>query len=85
MRYLKNGRRLEEWAKEGVSDIAVVSPIFAIDCLETLLDCNVEQRERWMRLAGPDAHYVYVPALNADPEHISVLADLLQDEMRGWV
>ncbi len=76
---------LERWAAQGACDVAVVSPVFATDCLETLIDCGVEQRDTWKRLAGCDARFTYVPALNASHEHISVLTDILQREMEGWI
>lgn len=38
---------LEGWADTGVRDVAEVCPVFSTDCIETLVDCAVEQREHF--------------------------------------
>ena len=29
--------------------------------------------------------YTYIPCLNSDPQHISVLAQLAEEELSGWL
>ena len=80
---------LAQWAQEGVRDVAVAAPVFTADCIETLIDCDVEQRELFLRLceqhhpdAGP-ASFTYIPTLGARADHVSVLADAVEDYLRG--
>lgn len=76
---------LARWADEGVRDVAVVSPVFVADCMETLVDIDVEQRAHFLdRCAQHDpqaapASFTYVPALGARPDHVAVLADAVED------
>ena len=42
---------LEDWGGAGVS-VDVVSPAFTADCLETLEELNIENREMFMEAGG---------------------------------
>lgn len=78
---------LTQWANEGVNDVAVVSPSFAADCLETLVDIAIEQRGLFLeahRAAHPDgpaASFTYVPCLGRRSDHIALLADVATDAL----
>lgn len=85
----------EEWLKpyldeelaslpgRGVKRIAVVSPAFASDCLETLEEIAVQGRESFLHHGGE--HYTYVPALNDGDAHIDLLEKLARNELQGWL
>lgn len=75
-------KTLEKMAKEGLSSVDVVCPGFSSDCLETLEEIAGENREVFEEAGGKT--YTYIPALNDDPEHIQVLADLIQQHTQGW-
>jgi ferrochelatase len=62
--------------------IDVVSPGFAVDCLETLEEVDMENRERFLAAGGE--HFNYIPALNAIPGHVAALAALVHEHTRGW-
>jgi len=66
----------------GVREVTVVCPGFAVDCLETLEEINIENRAAFMRAGGE--RYEYVPALNAAPAHAHCLADLIAQRCQGW-
>jgi len=66
----------------GVDDVTVVCPGFAIDCLETLEEIDVENRQRFMQSGG--RKFSYVPALNASAGHVRFLADLICQHTQGW-
>jgi ferrochelatase len=68
--------------RRGVSDITVVCPGFAVDCLETLEEIAIENRDAFMAAGG--RKFLYVPALNARPAHAQVLADLIARNGQGW-
>jgi len=73
---------LLEWASDGVKRIDVVCPGFAADCLETLEEIAVENRDRFLAAGGEE--YRYLPALNAAPAHIEALAELVLRHAAGW-
>ena len=75
-------KTLEKLATEGVKGIDVVCPGFSSDCLETLEEIAVENRDVFVEAGGES--YSYIPALNDDAEHIQVLADLIQKHTQGW-
>jgi len=66
----------------GVDDVTVVCPGFAVDCLETVEEIDVENRAQFLSSGG--RRFVYVPALNARPEHSRFLADLIAQHCAGW-
>ncbi|HIQ07737.1 MAG TPA: ferrochelatase, partial [Thiotrichaceae bacterium] len=73
---------LEELAKQGQVRVDVVCPGFPVDCLETLEEMNVENREVFIEAGGADYHYI--PALNDSAEHVTALSELLHEHMQGW-
>ena len=67
----------------GVDDVTVVCPGFAIDCLETLEEIAMENRQRFLQSGG--RNFSYVPALNSSAGHVNFLADLISQHVHGWV
>jgi protoporphyrin/coproporphyrin ferrochelatase len=72
-----------ELARSGVKNLAIVTPGFAADCVETLEEIAIGARELFLEHGG--ANFAFVPCLNAGDEHIAVLADLVRRELAGWV
>jgi ferrochelatase len=66
----------------GVRTVTVVCPGFAVDCLETLEEIDIENRDAFMRAGGE--RYEYVPALNDRPAHAQCLAGLIEQHCQGW-
>ncbi len=58
-------------ARRGVKNLDVICPGFAADCLETLEEIGMENRDAF-RAAGGE-QYQYIPALNARPDHVAAL------------
>lgn len=73
---------LKELASNGVKSIDVICPGFPADCLETLEEIEMENREYFMQAGGET--YRYIPALNDNPEHIKALAEIIQQHTQGW-
>jgi ferrochelatase len=67
----------------GVRDVTVVCPGFAVDCLETLEEINIENRATFLEAGG--RRFEYVPALNARPRHAQALADLIAQHCQAWM
>lgn len=74
---------LKDWGKKGVKSVSVACPGFSADCLETLEEIAVENRDYYLEAGGED--YRYIPALNDSPEHIDALVGLVQKHTSGWV
>jgi ferrochelatase len=72
---------LAEWGQAGVS-VQVMSPAFSADCLETLEELAVENRDHFLQAGGKS--YDYIPALNTDPLHIDMMADLVKWRLIDW-
>lgn len=72
---------LTEWGQSGVS-VQVMSPAFSADCLETLEELAVENRDHFLKSGGRS--YDYIPALNTDPIHIQMMASLVTPYLNGY-
>lgn len=72
-----------ELARQGHTDIAVISPAFAADCIETLEEINGEIRESFEEAGGH--RFTYIPCLNDDPAHIRVMLEVIRENIQGWV
>ena len=66
---------LAEWGAQGLS-VQVLSPAFSADCLETLEELAVENRDNYLKAGGKA--YAYIPALNTDAIHIQMMAQLVE-------
>ncbi|MDO7085506.1 ferrochelatase [Pseudocolwellia sp. AS88] len=66
---------LEKLAQDGHKHIAIISPAFSADCLETLEELEHENRAVFMDAGGETYHYI--PALNDDELHIEALVDVI--------
>lgn len=73
---------LRESAQSGLKSVDIVCPGFAADCLETLEE--IAQLNRDVFLGAGGERYHYIPALNDDPAHIQMLADLVARHTQGW-
>ncbi len=75
-------KTLKKWAKEGVKRVDVISPGFSADCVETLEELDLENREVFMAAGGEE--YFYIPALNERDDHIRALGELVLRHTQGW-
>lgn len=70
-------------AKQGVDDIAVISPAFAADCIETLEEIQGEIAEAFEHAGGKS--FTYIPCLNARDDHMDALFGIAVRELAGWL
>lgn len=75
-------KTLSSLPEEGVKSVDVICPGFPSDCLETLEEINIENREYFMEAGGESYHYI--PALNDNQDHIKALTDIIQQHTQGW-
>lgn len=62
---------------QGVKSVQVICPGFAADCLETLEEIDHTYRQAFLAAGGEQFHYI--PALNAQPAHITLLETLIRE------
>ena len=84
----------EEWLKpytdetlkalpaQGVKSVQIFCPGFSADCLETIEEIGEENKEYFLHAGGQ--RYEYISALNAEPQHIDALCQLIKDNLHGW-
>jgi ferrochelatase len=76
-------KTIEKLAHDGVKRMAIVSPAFAVDCLETLEELAMEARDEFLNNGGEE--YTYIPCLNDTKAHIDYLSARIRHELSGWV
>jgi ferrochelatase len=67
---------------QGVKSIAVLTPGFSADCLETLEEIALRGRDTFLAAGGQN--FTFLPCLNAEPLAISLYQRLLGRELAGW-
>ena len=70
-------------AKEGVRRIAVVTPGFSADCLETLEEIAQENAEIFKHNGGEQ--FAFIPCLNDSDPGMDVIRQLVLRELQGWI
>jgi ferrochelatase len=70
-------------AERGVKNIAVITPGFSADCLETLEEIAMENAEIFHKAGGQN--FAAIPCLNDSPGGMAVICDVVQRELRGWI
>ena len=74
---------LEEWGHEGLARIDAICPGFSADCLETLEEIAQDGAHEFHAAGGGEMRYI--PALNDRPDHVAVLAELVQAHLGEWL
>ncbi len=64
-------RTIERMAKQGIKNMAIVTPAFVSDCLETLEEIAMEGQEIFHEMGGNT--FTTIPCLNDDAEWVSLL------------
>jgi len=70
-------------AEKGVKNLAVITPGFAADCLETLEEIAMENAHIFRQAGG--ASFAHIPCLNDSPLGMAVIGDVVARELQGWV
>jgi protoporphyrin/coproporphyrin ferrochelatase len=69
-------------AERGVKNLAVITPGFSSDCLETLEEIALENAEIFRRAGGEN--FAAIPCLNDTPGGMAVIRDIVARELKGW-
>jgi protoporphyrin/coproporphyrin ferrochelatase len=73
---------LEKLAKEGTRRVQVLCPGFSADCLETLEEIAMENRDVFLETGGNE--YRYIPCLNDTAGHVDLMVQLVEQHTAGW-
>lgn len=68
---------------KGVKSVAVFAPAFSADCIETLDELAIENRDLFLENGGEA--FSYIPCLNDSPAGMDMLARLVERELAGWL
>ena len=69
--------------ERGVKNIAVITPGFAADCLETLEEIAMENAKIFRHAGGEN--FATIPCLNDSPGGMAVIRDVVLRELKGWI
>ncbi len=69
---------LEDFPGQDVKNLAICTPAFVSDCLETLEEISMEGREEFLKAGGEQ--FTYIPCLNDRQDWVDVLVKWL----KGW-
>ena len=70
-------------AERGVKNLAVITPGFSSDCLETLEEIAMENAEIFRHAGGEN--FAAIPCLNDTHAGMAVIRDIVTRELRGWL
>jgi len=74
---------LSSLGKAGTQSVQVVCPGFSVDCLETIEEVAMENRDIFLEAGGE--RYEYIDCLNASSDHIEMMRQLITKHTAGWV
>jgi ferrochelatase len=74
---------LAAYPKHGVRRIAVATPGFSADCIETLEELGIRGRETFLHGGGEE--FALLDCLNDSPESMDMLTGLVRRELAGWL
>lgn len=74
---------VRELAKAGVRRVAVITPGFVADCLETLEEIGVENAGYFRETGGEK--FAAIPCLNDGADGMAVIESVARRELKGWV
>jgi ferrochelatase len=76
-------KTVEALAQRGVKSLAVVTPGFSADCLETLEEIAVENADIFRANGGEN--FAAIPCLNDSEGGMAVISHLVLRELQGWI
>ncbi len=73
---------LRSWPRDDVRRVQVLCPGFTVDCLETLEEIAIRNRDDFIAAGGERLDYI--PALNDSAAHARALGALVRRHVLGW-
>jgi ferrochelatase len=73
---------LAAYPSQGVKRLAIATPGFSADCLETLEELGIRGRETFLQAGG--THFARLDCLNDSDEGMEMITKLIRRELAGW-
>jgi len=70
-------KTLQAWGAAGINSVDVVCPGFSADCLETIEETAMQNRDLFIEAGGKD--FQYIPCLNDRPDHIAMMYEIIKN------
>jgi len=70
---------MSKFPERGIKDLVVICPGFSVDCLETIEEIKVENKEAFLAAGGE--RFQYVKALNATKFHVDLMVALIESSL----
>ncbi|MEE9407996.1 MAG: ferrochelatase [Polaribacter sp.] len=68
---------IEKFPSEGKKKLAVITPAFVADCLETLEEIAMEGKDEFLKFGGTD--YKHIPCMNDNDDWVDVMVKWIND------
>jgi protoporphyrin/coproporphyrin ferrochelatase len=68
--------RMEQMPAEGIKKLAVVCPSFVSDCLETLEEIALREKENFLKAGGES--FIFIPCMNTEPVWVDAVVKLVE-------
>lgn len=75
-------KTVEGLAQSGVKSLAVLTPGFVADCLETIEEIGVENADIFRANGG--VNFARIPCLNDSEDGVTVIEHVVRRELQGW-
>jgi protoporphyrin/coproporphyrin ferrochelatase len=76
-------KTVEALARRGLKNIAIITPGFSADCLETLEEIAMENAAIFKANGG--ANFAAIPCLNDSADGMRVIEAVVRRELQGWI
>jgi len=76
-------KTLESLPAKGIKKVAILSPAFSSDCIETLEELAITGAEQFEHAGGE--RYAYIPCLNDTDAGMAMLETVIRRELSGWI
>ena len=76
-------KTIEALARSGVKNLAVITPGFSADCVETLEEIALENADIFKENGGEN--FAAIPCLNDSEAGICALTAIIRQELMGWI
>ena len=74
---------LKSLPAKGIKSVQVITPGFSSDCVETLEEIDIQNREFFLKAGGEK--FEFIPSLNDSPEHINLLISLIDRHLNAFM
>ncbi len=74
---------VKKLAKGGLKNLAIITPGFSADCLETIEEIGAENAEFFHENGG--VNFAAIPCLNDSDEGMDAIRQLVMRELQGWI